>query len=214
MATKSMNGENSKIYFAARHGETHANIKSQEKMRGQSNMPLDEKGRQEAVKIGHFAKEQDVKKIYHSPIQRVAETAKIVAEIAGVPREEDGDLKTWDPGFLTGRPVNRVQRLVDYYETHPDATVPDGETTGTFHKRASKAWAKYDKLAAKGEGPFMVLAHTRPLMTLEAIKEGHTQPGAMDWAHAPEPGSVLKVLPNSTKLVRGSRRHERIRRGS
>ena len=72
------------IYFA-RHGETVWNVEN--KICGMTDSPLTEKGRQQARELGRKVKESGVHidEILYSPLSRAADTAKAVAEAAGLP---------------------------------------------------------------------------------------------------------------------------------
>lgn len=203
-----------KHFFVGRHGATRENNPKHEIMRGHSKVALDDKGRAEAKAMGEFLKDKGIKKIYYSPLNRAKQTAAIVKDILQVPAEADKRLETWNPGFLTGRPVDKVQRIVDYYESHPNSVVPDGESTGTFWKHVKEAWSDYKSRAQRGEGPFLLITSTRPIISFQAIEEGEGAGSMLEyWRHAPGPGSVTNVDVSGKKaklkLVRGEKESSR-----
>ena len=56
---------------------------------------LSSKGEKEAQAVAEFLKSQGVVKIYYSPFERSARTAKIVSEVIGIPAVEEKDLFEW-----------------------------------------------------------------------------------------------------------------------
>jgi broad specificity phosphatase PhoE len=53
------------------------------------------KGEAEAQALGEFMKGKGLKKLYHSPFERAAKTAKIVAAVNGIPCIEEPGLAEW-----------------------------------------------------------------------------------------------------------------------
>lgn len=56
---------------------------------------LSPKGEAEAQALGDFMKLEGLKKLYHSPFERAARTAKIVAAVSGIPCIEEKGLAEW-----------------------------------------------------------------------------------------------------------------------
>ena len=73
-----------KLYFV-RHGESEWNV--QKKICGQTDVPLTDKGREQARMSGAKIIERGIKadEIWCSPLQRARETAEIIAGITGLP---------------------------------------------------------------------------------------------------------------------------------
>ena len=63
-------------FVLIRHGQTYWNKKK--KMQGQVNIPLNDTGRQQAVKLAEELKKYDFDVCFSSPLDRAYETAKIV----------------------------------------------------------------------------------------------------------------------------------------
>lgn len=57
--------------------------------------PLTPKGEQEARTLGDFLKEQGVVKLYHSPFERTSKTARIAADLNGIPCLVEPRLVEW-----------------------------------------------------------------------------------------------------------------------
>lgn len=98
------------IYFI-RHGESEANLK--QIFAGQrEDSPLTEVGRQQAKKAAKELVNKKIKidRIISSPLKRAHETAKIVAERAGLNLkvEIDDRIAEYDMGDLTGTPHQKI----------------------------------------------------------------------------------------------------------
>lgn len=183
--------------YLIRHGATAGNkgqSKRGEIMRGQSKMELDSSGRAEAERAGKVLKGKGVEKMYASDLPRTKETARIIArELGDIPVELDPELRTWDPGVMTGKPVNKMAPAVKWYEQHPDAQVPGGEKMNTFLDRQKKAYDALIVEARKGR-TIAAVTHSRPLLAFQADLKG--QPRGefhKHWDEAPGPGSVMRV---------------------
>ena len=67
--------------IVARHGQTEWNL--QNRVLGRTDIPLNEKGKAQAVELAENLAAIHIDHIYVSPLARAAETGKIVAEICG-----------------------------------------------------------------------------------------------------------------------------------
>ncbi len=94
------------IYFAMRHGEANSNVNSVVDSYGDTSNHLTEIGKERARHAGHFAKENKVDIIIHSPLLRTKETAHIVQELSGAEIYEDARLREFEAGDFSGKHVN------------------------------------------------------------------------------------------------------------
>ncbi|MCA9371321.1 histidine phosphatase family protein [Candidatus Woesebacteria bacterium] len=60
----------------ARHGETDQNVKHI--IQGQTNTSLNQRGLEQARKLGHWLKDEDIHHIYASDLKRAADTARAI----------------------------------------------------------------------------------------------------------------------------------------
>ena len=83
-------------FYFTRHGETEWNVKK--KIQGTTDIPLDEKGIQQAKRLAEtlLEKQRDgelhLDRVYTSPQLRAAETARFSAEALGSARDGSGRL--------------------------------------------------------------------------------------------------------------------------
>jgi broad specificity phosphatase PhoE len=58
--------------------------------------PLSERGTEEAGQTARFLAGRGIEVVYHSPLERCAQTAAIIASALGVPIVESGEINEWD----------------------------------------------------------------------------------------------------------------------
>lgn len=98
-----------KIIFA-RHGVTEKG--REERFEGVSDSPLTDQGKLQAKKIAEFCKEQNIEKIYSSPVQRVVATAEIVSEILSLPVIYKEELREICYGTFEGKKRSELEKLL------------------------------------------------------------------------------------------------------
>lgn len=91
------------IYFV-RHGQSEWNLAN--KICGATDIPLTEKGHQQAVETGRKILEQGIKAdiILYSPLMRAKDTALHISEITGIPAAEEPALLEQNFGKYEGTP--------------------------------------------------------------------------------------------------------------
>jgi len=127
------------IYFV-RHGETEWN--NSNRWQGRSDIPLSEKGREQAEKTGRFLKRviPNTAEIFTSDLIRARETAEIIGRylckspiVNPVLREADVGL--WN-GFGISEAFENFGNLIEYWRKDPWANIPDTEPLGAVQRRA------------------------------------------------------------------------------
>src|SRR3990172_2972087 len=98
------------LVLLIRHGET--DFVKKNRLAGRlPGVPLNKKGRAQALAVAERLKGAPVKAIYTSPMERARETAQPIAEALGLePVARDGLLET-DIGEWMGESVKKLQRL-------------------------------------------------------------------------------------------------------
>jgi broad specificity phosphatase PhoE len=127
-----MNNELPVIYLA-RHGETAWSITGQHT--GLTDLPLTERGEQNARALGYRLIEQSFTKVFTSPLQRAARTCELAG--FGAQAEVDRDLLEWDYGEYEGR------RTAEIHVGRPDWQLfrdgcPGGESPDQVGARADR----------------------------------------------------------------------------
>ena len=141
------------IYFA-RHGETVWNVEN--KICGMTDSPLTEKGRQQARELGRKVKESGVQidEILYSPLSRAADTAKAVAEAAGLPARCEPRLREQCFGKYEGTPRDGAEFRIS--KTHFADRYDGGES---MMQLAQRIYNLLDELRQDENKTYLLVAH-------------------------------------------------------
>jgi broad specificity phosphatase PhoE/cation transport regulator ChaB len=123
-----------------RHGATKMNNEtdtSQDRIRGWTDVPLTDEGREEAVKAAGKLKKYGIQVIVHSDLSRATETAKIIGKELGIKPISSPKLRPWDLGKFSGMSTkDAMPQIEKYVRNEPDEPVPEGESFNDFRNRA------------------------------------------------------------------------------
>src|SRR5262245_22633882 len=125
------------VVYLARHGETAWSLTGQHT--GQTDLPLTERGAQNALKLGNRLKRLKFARVFTSPLRRASETCRLAG--FGAVAEVVPDLVEWNYGDYEGR------RTVDIHGERPDWQLfrdgcPSGETPADIGRRADRVVQK------------------------------------------------------------------------
>ena len=112
-----------KLYIA-RHGETPWNVEN--RVSGRTDVPLTEKGMEQARLLARNAMGKGIQVIIASPLLRARQTAMAVSEAIGVPIELDERLIELDFGSFEGGP--RSDPEFQYTRAQFPTRYPGGES--------------------------------------------------------------------------------------
>lgn len=145
--------------FLVRHGETEWSRTG--KHTGRTDIPLTERGREQAVAVGAALRGRRFALVLTSPLERAAETCRLAGY--GEVAERREELMEWDYGAYEGR------KTVDIREERPGWTlwrdgVTGGETAADVGARADRVIAELRALT----GDAAVFAHGHLLRVLAA----------------------------------------------
>ena len=90
-----------------RHGETDWNLEG--RYQGQADLPLNERGREQAKLLAERLRGERIEAIYASDLSRAFETAKIIAEVVGQEVKTLESLREVDTGVWTGLTLEEVE---------------------------------------------------------------------------------------------------------
>ena len=98
-------------FYFVRHGQTIWNAEN--KICGRTDIALNDTGRAQAAETGNKILQEGIHadEILYSPLQRAAETARIISEITGIPRREEKRLIEQHFGKWEGTPRNGADFL-------------------------------------------------------------------------------------------------------
>ncbi len=117
-------------YFVMRHGEAENNAKNIYSSDRNVNH-LTARGREQVMKTVESLKKQKISKIYCSPFLRTRETADMVAEQIGFPKEKiihDDRIRELEFGDFSNRPVEEYWNYMKDKTWEFDTKVPGGES--------------------------------------------------------------------------------------
>jgi broad specificity phosphatase PhoE len=145
-----------------RHGATRMNNQtdlSQDRIRGWSNVPLADDGREDARKAAEALRRYGIEIIVSSDLIRAAETANIISGIIGAPVILNHKLRPWNLGDFTGANTkDSLPKIAVFAQETPDQPIPGGESFNSFKERAFQGLAEAIQ-AAQGRQVAVVTHH-------------------------------------------------------
>ena len=147
------------MILLARHGETKEN--RERRFQGQKDVPLSDRGREQARELAEQAATERIAAVYTSPLSRARETAEIVgARIGLVPRPDDR-LKEVDVGEWQDRLKDDVERedpdgWAAFRAAGDDWRFPGGESFAEQQERVIEALVD---ITQRGDLPALVVCH-------------------------------------------------------
>lgn len=150
--------------YVVRHGETDWN--KQGRLQGQEDIPLNERGRAQALACGGALEKTRFQRIYTSPLSRARETAEKIARFQACPVTEEAGLLERDYGALSG--LTLPQR-----EAFAATGQPDGmEPWESLARRALSALNRCADAAGEG-GRALLVSHGAWINALLAVLSDH-----------------------------------------
>lgn len=167
--------------WLVRHGETEG--QSSIRYHGSNDVPLSDHGRAQVRELAPWLRGVPFARIVHSPLQRAAESAAILAEACALPRAllvADARLREICFGECEGLTADEIAaRFPDFWRRHRDGAEPDfpgGEPRAAFRERiggAIREWA-----AAEWRSDLLVVAHRGTVRHALAALTGVPEDGA------------------------------------
>lgn len=175
-----------------RHGETDWNVEG--RYQGQSDVPLNDRGHAQAVKLAGELKDAQVDAIYSSDLARAQGTAEVLAEVANAPLVLDPRLREIHQGLWEGMLFQDIQqKYAEAFELRKQDPLkvapPEGETVGQLRSRVLAALR--DILQAHPDGRVAVVSHGLSLALIGVELKGI--PIEQVWDHIP-PNAQPEVI--------------------
>jgi broad specificity phosphatase PhoE len=171
-----------------RHGETEWSASGRHT--GRTDVPLTERGRQQARALGTAVAGRHFAEVLTSPLQRASETCRL----AGLDGTEVEDVREWDYGDHEGRTTPEIREEVPGW-TVWRGPVPGGERLEDVAARADRVVARL--LQAGGDAA--VVSHGHFLRVLAAR-----------WLELPPVEGRRFALDTATVSVLGTEREARV----
>ena len=201
--------------FLVRHGETNWNKEG--RFQGQINIPLNNKGKDQAEKASKYLKEINFNKAFSSSMDRPFETAKIILQNKlDIKITKIELLVEISHGLWEGKLENEIKEqwpelLKNWHEKPEEVIMPEGESIGEVSKRSLKAWEEIC-LAQKNKDLTLLVAHDAVNKTLICnllgidfsniwmIKQGNGGITIIDLFKDPQKDHVISALNITTHL--------------
>jgi broad specificity phosphatase PhoE len=173
------------LVYLVRHGATQLNNTtdtSQDRIRGWTDVPLTDEGREEAAKAAADLQDKNIGYLATSDLSRAKETADIIGQAIGVKPVAMRGLRPWDLGKFAGMSTKEaLPQIAEYVQKRPGEPVPGGESFDDFKARAFAGLA--DALNAAGGKQLAIVTHHRVERLMEA------------WQQAGQPASHAIDIP-------------------
>jgi broad specificity phosphatase PhoE len=178
------------IVYLARHGETAWSLSGQHT--GVTDLPLTEKGEQDARRLGERLRGLTFAKVFTSPLRRAARTCELAG--FGAVAEIDRDLVEWNYGKYEGRTSAEIHTERPDWDLFRDGC-PEGESPALIGVRADRVVGRVRAV----EGTVLLFSSGHILRVL-----------ASRWLRL-EPGAARYFLLSTASLSELGYEHERSR---
>jgi broad specificity phosphatase PhoE len=152
----------------ARHGETDWN--REKRWQGLSDLPLNERGRQQARALAEKIERVPLSAVYASDLRRAYETALIVADAKGLAVTPMRELREVDVGSWTGLSYDEVvERFPDAYTQMRTRTGRGWEGGETYAEMGRRVLDAICRIAREHAGnAVLVVTHSGPMRAVHA----------------------------------------------
>ena len=167
-------------FFVVRHGEAESNVSQILSSNPKTVNHLTDTGRKEAVQAGKNIDGQKIDVIYCSPFMRTKETAEIIADEIGYPKDKiiyDERLHEIFVGVMDGKPDADYQAFFETKKAKFWKTPEGGENyTGVKNRMTEFLYETNEKNDGKN---ILIVSHNTPIFLMFAGAYGYGQEEAM-----------------------------------
>jgi broad specificity phosphatase PhoE len=156
-----------------RHGHTPLNSPGEdERLRSWLNVPLDQKGLEEAARTADMLTNYPIDVIFCSDLRRARQTAEVLRRRVKAPVMATSELRPWNLGAFGGQRVKDILPFLSLLNQRPDLAAPSGESFYQFYGRYSHRLTALLSLADSTDGCVLAVTHVRNLLAAATIIEG------------------------------------------
>jgi probable phosphoglycerate mutase len=146
------------ICLVVRHADTDLNDSN--KFRGDLDIDINDKGRQQAKEVAAFLKGRNFSGVYGSTRKRVKQTLDPILKERKIKMRALKSLDSLDTGELAGQPKSEENlKELKWYRQHPQETIPGGEKVAGFRKRVDNKMLDLIHRGESGSLPVLIGAH-------------------------------------------------------
>ncbi len=145
--------------FCIRHGETQWNMEG--RFQGRTDIPLNIKGRDQAVKVGKALASVRIDRVWSSELRRARQTAEEIAIHHDLDVLEEHGITEISHGLWEGKQAAEIEEiwpgiLKKWHQTPADVIMPGGEDLEMVQKRAVKS---FSSIMSSGGDNIVVVSH-------------------------------------------------------
>lgn len=182
-------------YRIMRHAEGEHNVKRVVSAHKDDPYRLTEKGVALAKETGAKLKDAGITKIYASPFKRTVQTAELVAEAAGISKEniiKDDRLGELGFGDFQGKSIDEYFKFIENNFTY-ETTLPGGESFLDVKKRLGDFL--YEKESELQNENILIVGHGIGMEVFPAVVEGADNARSMEIHDSvdAEPGDMVEL---------------------
>jgi broad specificity phosphatase PhoE len=156
-----------------RHGHTTLNSQgADERLRAWLDVPLSERGLQEAAETAEKLADYPVEAIYCSDLRRARQTAQAIRRRTQATVTATNELRPWNLGAFGGQRVKELIPFLNLLNQRPDLPAPSGESFYQFYGRYSHRLHELLRLADAAKGYVVAVTHVRNLLAATTIIKG------------------------------------------
>jgi broad specificity phosphatase PhoE len=155
--------------FLVRHGEVAGNRGDTPVFVGWSDLPLNERGQEQALQVGAFLEREKIHGVYASDLQRAEKTAERIAEKHGLKVEANAALREVNYGKWEGLSEADLQR--EYSRQWPARQNDPWNVAAVDGENYAQMWARFFPLWKElrqkhGDENFVLVGHNGLLRML------------------------------------------------
>ena len=171
---------------------------SKERIRGWGNQGVSDEGKAMVPAVVDALRAKPPRVIFTSDLPRSAESGQLIGKALNVPVVPSRELRTWNVGDITGKPVSEAKPQLDELQ-HGKRTkpAPNGESYQDFFDRWGQTFAKLRAMGRNGD--VLAVLHGRQVYSAPNHVQGKG-PGGIPTHGAPDPGDILALNEGSKKL--------------
>ncbi len=157
-------------FFFMRHGQAENNASNTLNSTPNTSYGLTDLGKEQVKVSAQQLKKKKIDVIYASDFTRTKETAEMVAQSIGYPKENiiyDKRLRELDFGDLDGKNISAYRNLFPGYEAAFEKNIPGGESLRNIHRRVGDFIYQADADARNKN--ILVISHETPLWMLQSV---------------------------------------------
>jgi broad specificity phosphatase PhoE len=156
-----------------RHGHTSLNKPGEdERLRAWLDVPLDEKGIQEAFETAGKLSDYSIDSIYCSDLKRARQTAQILRRRVKARITPTQELRPWNLGVFGGEKIKDILPFLNLMNDRTDIPAPSGESFDQFYARYAGRLRDLLDVADKSTGCVLAVTHVRNLLAATIIIQG------------------------------------------